>query len=288
MRSTTSAVLLVFLLTSCEIPVPDYQARWQDTAKITDNPATAPATTLRPALVINKTPGYSYGQLINPFLAPIQITFEKPLLLDGSTQVVVGAKHSKRFKLAEPVGEQFTFAWVLGDSTITPDPHDYLIPFKGKKRPISQAFGGKFSHNDDENQFAIDIALPISTTIVAARSGLVIEVVDQFEHGGLNPQLRSQANYLTILHDDGTFSEYSHLAANASLVAVGQYVKAGDEIALSGATGYAKAPHLHFMVWRNIEGKRQSIAFTFNINGQSTKPTLHMWLNPKSTQLAAE
>ncbi|MEI9909620.1 MAG: M23 family metallopeptidase [Bacteroidota bacterium] len=44
---------------------------------------------------------------------------------------------------------------------------------------------------------------------------------------------------------------YWHLQKDGALVNVGDTVKTGQAIALSGKTGYAAVPHLHFMVWTN-------------------------------------
>jgi len=42
---------------------------------------------------------------------------------------------------------------------------------------------------------------------------------------------------------------YDHLDYNSSKVKVGQYVRAGEEIAKVGMTGYTYLPHLHFQVF---------------------------------------
>ena len=54
------------------------------------------------------------------------------------------------------------------------------------------------------------------------------------------------ANYVWVRHDDGTVGRYWHLTRNGALVTVTQRVAAGDPIALSGATGLDREPHLHF------------------------------------------
>lgn len=57
---------------------------------------------------------------------------------------------------------------------------------------------------------------------------------------------------------------YWHLQHNSLLVKVGDTVRQDQQIALSGKTGYALFPHLHFIVWRNdVKGKWQQVATRF-------------------------
>lgn len=51
------------------------------------------------------------------------------------------------------------------------------------------------------------------------------------------------------MHPNGEYSRYDHLSYNSSKVKVGQYVRAGEEIAKVGMTGYTYLPHLHFQVF---------------------------------------
>ena len=67
-----------------------------------------------------------------------------------------------------------------------------------------------------------------------------------------------------IQHADGSRAGYWHLQKDGALVNVGDTVTQGQVIGLSGKTGYAALPHLHFLVW-NYDGKRQwnSVATRF-------------------------
>ncbi len=58
--------------------------------------------------------------------------------------------------------------------------------------------------------------------------------------------------------------EYYHLAPQGSLVEVGDTVRRGQRIGLSGNTGHTAMPHLHFAVYRATDwGRTQSIAVRF-------------------------
>ena len=72
------------------------------------------------------------------------------------------------------------------------------------------------------------------------------------------------ANYIVILHNDGTTGEYYHLKHDGALVDVGDSVARGQRIGLSGNTGHTTMPHLHFAVYRATEwGNTQSIPVRF-------------------------
>ena len=51
------------------------------------------------------------------------------------------------------------------------------------------------------------------------------------------------------MHSNGEYSRYDHLRYNSSTVKVGQNVRAGEEIARVGMTGYTYLPHLHFQIF---------------------------------------
>ncbi len=69
-------------------------------------------------------------------------------------------------------------------------------------------------------------------------------------------------NYIRIKHPNGLETCYSHNSKN--LVKKGDYVKAGQVIALVGRTGRATTPHLHFEV--RINGKTRNPANYFDLN----------------------
>lgn len=85
----------------------------------------------------------------------------------------------------------------------------------------------------------IDIPAPSGTSIKASSSGIVIYSGWQGGYG----------NTVMISHGNNLVTLYAH---NSSLkVKVGDYVDAGQTVALCGSTGYSTGPHLHFEVRKN-------------------------------------
>lgn len=96
---------------------------------------------------------------------------------------------------------------------------------------------------------AIDFIADEETPVLAAADGIVTFVKDDSNIGGSNPIYWSHTNFIVIMHSNGEYSRYDHLSYNSSRVKAGQHVKAGEEIARVGMTGYTYLPHLHFQVF---------------------------------------
>ncbi|MFQ3621337.1 MAG: M23 family metallopeptidase [Spirochaetales bacterium] len=167
-------------------------------------------------------------------------------------------------------------SYAKGDPfSVRPDPDFlYLFPFPhGKKYRLTQGPNGTFTHQG-ENQNAYDFDLDTGSLITAARSGLVVEVKADSNRGGPSTAYARDANYILILHEDGTLGNYVHLKQNGALVKVGDRVQAGDPIGYSGSTGVSSGPHLHFDVRiPTVEGKMVSIPIRFlNHDGTAASP----------------
>jgi len=150
---------------------------------------------------------------------------------------------------------------------MNPDHDDnylYRLPYGERvSYAVLQAYGSRLSHRGPE-QFTVDFGMGEGTPVHAARGGVVALVEDR-QHGSCWAQGCGRlANYIVVVHADGTTGEYYHLAPGSALVEVGQDVTAGQAIARSGNTGYSTVPHLHFGVYRaDADGLTQSIAVRF-------------------------
>lgn len=120
----------------------------------------------------------------------------------------------------------------------------YRQPFRGEW-PITQRYGEIVPGVTKNNQphTGIDYGCPENTLILASADGEVM-------FAGWDP---TGYGYAVILqHPDGRATLYAHL--QGPTVRVAQRVKQGEVIGVSGDTGYATGPHLHFEArtqWNN-------------------------------------
>ncbi|AXR59555.1 M23 family metallopeptidase [Leptospira mayottensis] len=125
----------------------------------------------------------------------------------------------------------------------------YRLPFESSSR-VGQGYNGKFTHTGIFT-YALDFTLSEGSPILAAREGLVIAIQDKYQSGGTISFYKDKANFIQILHKDGSIAEYAHLKHKGISVQIGQIVQTGERIGFSGNTGFSSAPHLHFHVLRH-------------------------------------
>jgi murein DD-endopeptidase MepM/ murein hydrolase activator NlpD len=160
---------------------------------------------------------------------------------------------------------RIAYDWTIGSKdAVHDDSRVYRLPYAaGKSYRVLQGYGSRFSHTGLE-QYAVDFGMPEGTPVHAARGGLVARIEESNDIGCWEDGCGEHANFIVILHDDGTTGEYYHLQQNGVLVEPGERVEAGQKIGLSGNTGHTTVPHLHFAVYRAAEwGTTQSIPVRF-------------------------
>lgn len=127
---------------------------------------------------------------------------------------------------------------------------EYILPWQtGETYLVGQGncvARGSGSHAlGTRAQYAYDIVMPIGTALLAVRDGTVIYVEEDFADGTRVP---GEENTIVIEHADGTISNFGHLTILGSLVQVGDTVRQGEIIGISGDSGASTEPHLHFEV----------------------------------------
>ena len=170
---------------------------------------------------------------------------------------------------------RYNLEWTVGDKdALHDDDHLYALPYgSGKSYRVLQGYNSRFSHTGLE-AYAVDFDMPEGTPVHAARAGVVARVEESHSIGCWRDGCGRYANYIVVLHNDGTTGEYYHLQYMGALVEVGDSVSRGQKIGLSGNTGHSTMPHLHFAVYRATDwGNTQSIPVRFQgANGTIKRP----------------
>jgi murein DD-endopeptidase MepM/ murein hydrolase activator NlpD len=86
----------------------------------------------------------------------------------------------------------------------------------------------------------VDFHATQGTVVKAVHTGIVVKAGWDGAYG----------NEIIIKHGPGVYTQYGHLSSIN--VKVGEKVSTGRMIGLSGATGNATGPHLHFEVRRGV------------------------------------
>lgn len=159
------------------------------------------------------------------------------LAYDAPLEYVIAAATSQSFQNYSVQKIGTSFKQVQGQIDQTPT----IWPVYGR---ISSKFGSRIHPIYKKHHFhqGIDIAVDTGTSIYATASGRVSYASFSGGYGWV----------VIINHGSGIQTLYAH--NSKLLVEQGQWVQKGEVIALSGQSGVATGPHLHYEVM--ISGKR--------------------------------
>lgn len=144
------------------------------------------------------------------------------------------------------------------------------LPFWGEWM-VSQGYNGKFTHLGNWNQ-ALDFVLPdpqlktyrepgitkedfycYNKPILAPLDGYVFEIVNTVEDNDIADVNTEQnwGNTIIMNHQNGLFSQISHIKKDSFKVSVGEYITKGTLVATCGNSGRSPEPHIHFQMQTN-------------------------------------
>jgi murein DD-endopeptidase MepM/ murein hydrolase activator NlpD len=132
----------------------------------------------------------------------------------------------------------------------------YFLPYPGGF--VWQCVQGNNSGGSHSGRaaWAWDFRMPQGSPIVAARDG-VVSMLKQDSSQSCPQNIYACPewnNYIVIDHADGSSASYLHGFQNGARVRLGQHVRQGDIMGISGTTGQSGAPHLHFQVQYTTPG----------------------------------
>lgn len=183
----------------------------------------------------------SLKNLVNKFTLILTLSF---LIIDCSSPNEETTEIDKKEELNFPIENGPIASGCPNTDYPDWETSPYVLPY-----PVGESYkidlsncSGSYHSDGRPDQFAIDFDMDIRTVITATRPGEVVHIVESGFDGG-HPN-----NLVVVDHGDETYAEYMHLTNNGAFVEVGDLVCQGDTIGLSGSTGLAGYPHLHFVV----------------------------------------
>jgi len=155
--------------------------------------------------------------------------------LDAQLQTLITDRQHTEAEYLVGVQAQYGAGAGLGAGEISPS--GWAKPSAGQ---VVSGFGSRIPpcNNCSSYHRGVDISAGCNAPIYAAHAGTIVYAGWYGTFG----------NYIRIDNGDGTRTAYAHIANGGILVAVGQEVGVGQNIAKAGTTGQSTGCHLHFEV----------------------------------------
>ncbi len=189
-----------------------------------------------------------------------------------------------------------TYWWPIGSDEVVEK--DGILYALGAPRTVSTSNGfGCTAENawrTDGCHGGLDMgdgSAPGIVNVIAAKDGVVVyptaEYQKNYEDHGFygNTEGGGYGNYVVILHADGVYTVYGHLAKGSITVMANQEVKQGQVIGKMGHSGSSTGPHLHFTVGIGGIGKANVVDPLDYIDPDNPRPT-SVEFSPISTILS--
>jgi len=196
---------------------------------------------------------------------------DSAIIYTGTVPPVAFVPNYEKWSLYGGDAEHNTYRQVPKDLLMPLPPYDPKVEklgYEGASAGDVYSVGHMGSYKDGAeghgSHIGVDIRIPEGTPIRAIANGVVTRVAN--DAGGFgklivirHPHMPDPENkdYETVL-----YSAYAHLSAQ--FVTEGEVVQKGQDIGLSGMTGFATGPHLHFQVDRDDAPWHPYWAFSYS------------------------
>lgn len=128
----------------------------------------------------------------------------------------------------------------------------YLLPYDNdvQVKASESSFVGAtyFGNTTPEDWKVYRFYTKDEETVTAARKGVVVEIVDEFESDNGNAHYTSKTNHLIIEHADGTLATYRGLKKGSFEVKLGQTVFPGTKLAKNSKYGTKDQFNISLMI----------------------------------------
>jgi Peptidase family M23/Peptidase family M23 N-terminal domain len=171
---------------------------------------------------------------VQDFVVNTKIYPEQHITLEDTSKVELSAEDEARADRELAVIQELKHHWRAAQDTDLA----LIVPAKGK---LTSRFGLRRFFNEEPRSphAGLDVAVARGTPVGASAHGKVLAVGDYFFNG----------RTIFIDHGNGLITMYCHL--DRIDVKAGDTVRKGQRIGLSGQTGRATGPHLHWSVILN-------------------------------------
>lgn len=241
-----------------------------------------------PIFTLEKDEAKNVLKVTNPIYAPMEISVWWEDARHKPIEMIIPANNEVLVISDEQSLSNYMYDWHIGSPDADARKFLYQVPI-GSDVPhvVTQGFLGRFSHYVPSSEYAIDIAADVGTPVIAARPGTVAWVKDDYHLSGTQVYFLDKANFVSVLHDDGTYATYAHTLLGSATVKPGDQVEAGQMVAKTGNSGFSTGPHLHFVIQRNAGMKTVSVPFQIaDRNNEPIVPRTGMQLFGKLSKKA--
>lgn len=227
----------------------------------------------KPVFNLEKDGAKNVLKVTNPIYAPVEILVWWEDGRHEPIEMVIPANDETLVLSDSGSLSNYKYNWHIGSPDSSARKFLYQVPI-GSDVPhvVTQGFLGQFSHYVPSSEYAIDIAADVGTPVTAARPGTVVWVKDDYHLAGTQVYFLDKANFVSVLHDDGTYATYAHTLLGSATVKPGDQVEAGDMLAKTGNSGFSTGPHLHFVIQQNTG--MQTVSVPFQIADRNNDPII--------------